>query len=102
MKGVNVEIMGQNLTVAMGATQDRFGVLIGGPTVALTVGDLPPKVITTIQTQAPDAELGTISREFRGDQPVYLITFKNHRHADIVVSSEGVLLEDATVHVHPK
>jgi len=92
-------ILSEDLTVAMGATQDRFGVLVGS-TVALTLNDLPLKAVKTIQAQAPDAEIDTISRQARGDQQVYLITFKNKRHGEIVVSSEGVLLEDATVHVH--
>lgn len=93
-------VLNPDLSVAMGAVRDHFGVLFAGPTSNLTLSDLPAKVVTVVQNQAPDAEVDAIYRETRGDQSIYTVTFKGRRHAELRVSSEGAILPDTTIHVH--
>ena len=93
-------VLNPDLSLAMGAVRDRFGMLVGGPTAKLTLSDLPSRVVTIIQNQVPDAEVETITREMRGDQSIYTVSFKGTRHPDLRVSSEGVVLPDTTNRVH--
>jgi hypothetical protein len=60
----------------------------------LTLNDLPPKVVTTIQERAPDAEVGVIGKETRGDNVTYLIFFKGDRHPPIYISADGSFVKE--------
>jgi hypothetical protein len=85
-------VLYRDLTVAVGAATDSVGVLTGGPNSSVTLGDLPPRVVKVIQQRAPDAEIGAISKETRGDQIVYVVQFKDKRHPPISVSADGTFL----------
>lgn len=89
-------ILNEDRTVAIGASQDRFGILTGGPTAGITLGDLPPKVVRVIQTKAPDAEIDTITRQTHGDQTTYTISFKGKQQRDLVITNEGVVTDSST------
>lgn len=61
---------------------------------SLTLNDLPPKVVTTIQQRAPDAEVGSIGKETHGDTVTYVIFFKGDRHAPIYIASDGTFIKE--------
>jgi len=92
-------LLNPDLSVAIGAGQDRFGILTGGPSVGVSLNDLPPTVLTVVQNQAPDAEIDTITKETRGDQTFYTVSFKGRRHADLVVASDGTIVPDTRIEV---
>jgi len=45
-----------------------------------------------VQEIAPDAEVDAVTRETRGDQVVYFMSFKNQKHAPVYITAEGVPL----------
>jgi hypothetical protein len=61
---------------------------------SLTLNDLPPKVVTTIQKRVPDAEVGSIGKETHGDNVTYVIFFKGDRHAPIYIASDGTFVKE--------
>lgn len=61
---------------------------------SLTLNDLPPKVVTTIQHRVPDAEVGAIGKETHGDSVIYVIFFKGDRHPPIYVASDGAFIKE--------
>jgi hypothetical protein len=60
----------------------------------LTLNDLPPKVIATIQQKAPDAEVGAIGKETKGDNVTYVIFFKGDRHVPLYISADGSFVKE--------
>jgi hypothetical protein len=56
------------------------------------MGDLPPVVVKEIHRRVPDAEVEHITKQTRGDQLEYVVSFKNHAHADLEITSDGVAL----------
>jgi hypothetical protein len=60
----------------------------------LTLNDLPPKVVATIQQRAPDAEVGAIGKETKGDNVTYVIFFKGDRHVPLYISADGAFVKE--------
>jgi hypothetical protein len=60
----------------------------------LTLNDLPPKVVATIQQRAPDAEVGAIGKETHGDNVTYVIFFKGDRHVPLYISADGTFVKE--------
>lgn len=60
----------------------------------LTLNDLPPKVVATIQQRAPDAEVGAIGKETKGDNVTYVIFFKGDRHVPLYISADGNFVKE--------
>lgn len=60
----------------------------------LTLNDLPPKVVATIQQRAPDAEVGAIGKETKGDNVTYVIFFKGDRHVPLYISADGSFVKE--------
>jgi hypothetical protein len=85
-------LLDSNLAVAIPAPEDRSTGGVGKPEPSLTLSDLPPAVVKTIQRQAPDSEVDSIFKEVHRDQTSYLITFKNHMHPALRVASDGTVL----------
>ncbi|HWH68181.1 MAG TPA: hypothetical protein VNT26_02295 [Candidatus Sulfotelmatobacter sp.] len=50
-------------------------VLTGGPTVGMTIKELPQTVKDTLKEKVPTAEISDIQRENMGGKSVYKITF---------------------------
>lgn len=93
-------VLNPDLTVAMGASQDSFGSLTGGARAGLALGDLPPKVVTLIQERAPSQEIQTITKENRGEQVVYIVTFKGPKETPLEITSEGAIVTAApAIHI---
>ena len=67
-----------------------------GPTERVSVQDLPPAVVKAIQGQAPDAEIGTITKETQGNQVVYIVTFKDRMHGPLRLGPDGTVLHDSS------
>ena len=86
-------VLSPNLSVTEAAPKGTVGALTGGPVTGLTLSDLPPKVVKTIQQRAPDAEIDFISKETHGDQTSYLIAFKNQARPKLHLAQDGTVLE---------
>ena len=86
-------VLNPNLSVAVLAPPGSIGALTGGPVTGLTLSDLPPKVVKTIQQQAPDAEIDFISNETHGDQTFYVVTFKNQARPPLHLAQDGTVLK---------
>lgn len=84
-------VLNPDLTVAVGAGQDYAGIVTGSG-AGVTLGDLPPKAIEAIQQRAPQAEIKSIIRENRGEQAVYIVSFKDQKQPILEVTSEGNIL----------
>ena len=82
-------VLDPNLNVAVGAPRDVFSVASHGPVARVSPDDLPPQVMKVIQRLAPEAEVDVITREQRGIQTVYVVTFKGRVHQSITIGSEG-------------
>ncbi len=85
-------VLNPDLTVAVGAGRDSVGFLTGGGASGVTLGDLPPKAVKAIQQHAPQAEISSISKENRGDQAVYIVSFKDPKQPTIEITPEGVVV----------
>src|SRR5207248_11624205 len=72
-------LLNPDLSVAIRAPQPATPVVVGGP-VTLSLNDLPPAVVKAIQHAAPDAEVGSITKQTKGDQTTYIVTFKDRAH----------------------
>lgn len=83
-----------DLTVAIAAPPELVGLLVASPFARLTLNDLPPPVIKTVQSQAPEAEIDTITKETRGGEVTYIVAFKDHKPSKIYVSAKGVVLKE--------
>jgi len=86
-------VLKPDLSVAVRAPKATVGMLTGGPVTGVTLSDLPAKVVKTIQQRAPDAEIDFISKETRGDQTTYIVTFKNRARPTLYVAQDGAVLK---------
>ena len=87
-------VLNLDLTVAVGAAQEKLQVLKGAGTSGLTLSDLPPEVLRSIQAQAPNAAVGSITKETHDGQVVYSVAFKNPAHPQLRIASNGTVLKD--------
>ncbi len=85
-------VLNQDLSVAMGGVREQPQVITGGPTQAVTLNDLPPVVVKEVQRLAPDSEIESITKESRGQESVYFVTFKGRTHTPLRIASDGTLL----------
>jgi len=88
-------VLDEFLEVAVGAPQETVGMLTGGPVTGVTLSDLPPKVVKTIQQRAPSSEIDYITKETHGDQVSYIIYFKDRTHPVLYVSQDGTVLKES-------
>src|SRR5689334_972003 len=65
-------ILNPDLSVAIPAPHETAAIKTAGPVERVTLPDLPPQVVKTIQAQVPDAELSSIVRETERDKVVYV------------------------------
>jgi hypothetical protein len=84
-------LLDPNLGIAIGAAPDKTSILTGGPVTSLTLGDLPPAVVKSIQRHAPDAQVDSIDKQVRGDQTTYVINFKDRLHPALRINSDGTV-----------
>jgi hypothetical protein len=83
-----------NLTVAIGAPQDISNVVTGGPVAGVTLNDLPPMVVKSLQRTVPDAVVDSIVKQVNGDKTTYLITFKDRMHPTLQLASDGTVVAE--------
>lgn len=88
-------LLNPNLTVAIPAPYEVVATKTAGPTERVTVQDLPPQVVKAIQAEAPDAEIGTITREHQGDKVIYIVDFKGRAHSKLYLGPDGTILRGA-------
>ncbi len=82
--------------VMMGPPQEHVNVLTAGPVTTVTLSDLPPAVVKSIQRLAPDAQVDSITKEVHkevhGEQVTYLVSFKDRMHLPLTIASDGTVL----------
>jgi hypothetical protein len=88
-------LLDQHLNVVIPAPADKGNVVTGGPAAGLTLNDLPPAVVKSIQARAPDSQVSAISRDVHGDQTTYFITFKDQMHPPLHLAADGTPLPDS-------
>ncbi|HTL57997.1 MAG TPA: hypothetical protein VL361_20070 [Candidatus Limnocylindrales bacterium] len=91
----NGSLLHPDLSLSKVAPQEVVTTKTSGPSELVTVQDLPTQVIKAIQGQAPDAEISTITKETRGGQVVYVVTFKHRMHAPLQLGPDGTILRDS-------
>lgn len=85
-------VLKPDYSVAVGAASEHIGVGTGGSVAGLKLSDVPPNVLATIHDRAPNAEVAYIRKETRGDQAVFIITFKDEtNHPAMEIKSNGSL-----------
>ena len=87
-------VLNQDLTVAVGAAQEKLQVLKGAGASGLTLSELPPEVLRTIQAQAPNAAVSSITKETADGQVVYSVSFKGPAHPKLRITPNGTVLKD--------
>jgi hypothetical protein len=87
-------LLDPNLAVAIGAPHDQPNVLTGGPVSGITLNDLPPAVVKSLQRRAPDAQLDSITKEGAGDKTIYVITFKDQVHPALHLALDGMIVDE--------
>ncbi len=90
--GADGSVLNPDLSVAVGASKETVKISSGGAATGLSTSDLPPNVMKTVQRQEPEAEIDTITKETRGDQTVYIFTFKGRRHPRLMVAADGSVI----------
>ncbi len=87
-------VLNPDFTVAKSAPADTsvFGAFVAG----VSISDLPAPVLKTIQKRAPTTEVDYIDKESRGDQVVFVVTFKDKVHYPrLYITSDGTILKEA-------
>ena len=90
-------LLNPDLSVAVGAAETSVGVLTGGPVTGITLSDLPPQVVKTIQERAPDAEVAYINKDTHGDKTEYLVVFKDQLHPALRIAANGSVVSESAV-----
>jgi len=84
-----------DLTVAVGAPMDTFGVVSAGPVTGVKLNELPQPSIKAIHDRAPDAQIAYINKETWGNRIVYVVTFVDPaHHPRLYVTAEGKILNE--------
>ena len=89
-------VLNSDLTIAKGAAQERSQELWGGAAGGLTLGDLPPAVVRTIQQREPEVEVQSITKQTVGDHIEYDVLFNNQLHPEMRVAPDGTVLGDTS------
>jgi hypothetical protein len=75
--------------VMVRAPHEGRSVGLGTAAGGLSLDDLPPPAVRTIQRTAPDAEIERIDAEDRAGHVVYRVHFRGRTHRELVVDAEG-------------
>jgi hypothetical protein len=81
------------MTFSVMADRGDIGPVSGGATSGMKLGDLPAKVVNTIQEMAPSAEVSYINRIVSGDTVMYDVSFKEPRQPRLLISDSGKLID---------
>ena len=85
-------LLDPQLRVEIGAAQEPASIVTGVSATGLSLSDLPPAAVKAIQHAAPDAEVGSISKQVHADQTTYLVSFKAKMHPALKVAADGTVL----------
>ena len=88
-------LLDPNLMVAIGAPRDTSNMAVGGPVTGVTLNDLPPVVVKSLQHRVPDAVVDSIVKQVVGDQTTYVVTFKDRLHPALQFASDGTVIGES-------
>jgi len=84
-----------DLTLAMGAPKDSFGVVSSGPVTGVKPNELPQPALKTITERAPGAQIASINKETWGDRNVFIVSFiDSEHHPRLYITADGKLLNE--------
>jgi hypothetical protein len=87
-------VLNPDFTVAKAAPPDMFSLITGASVAGVSINDLPPAVMKVIQARAPKSEIDYIDKEARGDQTVYVVSFKDKKtYPRMHIASDGTVLK---------
>jgi hypothetical protein len=84
-----------DLSTAVGAPQDTFGVLRSGPVTGVKMSELPQPVINAIGAYAPNIPIAYINKETWGNRVVFIVSFAGNTHQPrLYIAADGKLLNE--------
>ena len=87
-------VLNPDYTVAKAAPPDMFNLITGANVAGVSINDLPPAVMKVIQARAPKSEVDYIDKETRGDQTVYVVSFKDKKnYPRMHIAADGTVLK---------
>ena|ERR1041385_6725642 len=88
-------ILHPDLSLAVGAAADRFGVSTGNAASGLKPSDLPVEVSKVVRERTAGAAILNISKETWGDRVVYIVTFNDpDHHPRLYVAADGRVMNE--------
>jgi len=88
-------VLRPDLSLAVGAPVDRFGVSSGGAVSGINFAELPPKVSKVLRERAPGAVMANIAKETWGDRVVYVISFTDpEHHPKLYLAADGTVMNE--------
>jgi hypothetical protein len=84
-------VLNPDMSLAVGATEDRFGAVSGGAGSGVKFGDLPINVAKKIQEKAPTAEVAYINKIARGETTLFEISFKRDV-PKMIIAEDGTIV----------
>ena len=90
-------VLDPELRILVLAPKEPANVESGPGQTTISLGDLPPAVVKSIQIHAPDAEVDSIVKQVvkqvHGEQTTYLVRFKGRLHPPLHLASDGTELK---------
>lgn len=87
-------VLTSDLQVAVGVTADAIEASTGFGSNGVKLQDLPVRVVTTIRSQAPTAEVDSVQKITEGTDVFYEVFFKHPEfHPTILVADDGRVVQ---------
>jgi hypothetical protein len=84
-----------DLSVAVGAPTDTFGVISSGPVTGVKITELPQPAINAIGEHAPNVPIAFINKETWGNRAVFIVSFADTaHHPRLYVAADGKILNE--------
>jgi hypothetical protein len=84
-----------DLTPAVGAARDEFGVVSAGPVTDVKINELPQPTLKAVHDRASNGEIAHINKETWGDRVVYIVSFIDAaHHPRLYITADGKILNE--------
>jgi len=86
-------VLKPDLTVAVGGSEELGGIATSTAASRIDPKDLPATVLGAMKQRVPDGVLTSVDKETWGNQPVYVLTFKDEkRQPKLYIGADGTVL----------
>lgn len=87
-------VLTSDLQVAVGVSADAIEASTGFGSNGVKLSDLPVRVVTTIRSQAPTAEVDSVQQISEGPQVYYEVFFKHPEfHPSLLIADDGRVMQ---------